>query len=83
MDPTIGVPDRTPAAVKVRPLGSGPVSVKVEAGYPVAVTVKVPSVPTVKFAELPEVIDGAWSTVRVKFWVALGAVPLLAVMVIG
>ena len=48
-----------------------------------AVTVKVPAVPTVKVAELPEVMAGAWSTVSVKLWVALGKVPLAAVMVIG
>ena len=50
---------------------------------PVAVTVKVPAVPTVKVVELPEVMAGAWSTVRVKLWVAFGRLPLVAVMVIG
>ena len=50
---------------------------------PVAVTVKVPAVPTVKVVLAAEVMAGAWSTVRVKDWVALGRVPLAAVMVIG
>ena len=64
-------------------MGSDPVSVKVGAGYPVASTVKVPAVPAAKVAELPEVIVGAWSTVSVNVWVALGLVPLAAVMVIA
>ena len=60
-------------ALRVTPLGNGPVSVKVGAGKPVAVTVKVPAVPTVKVGELPEVMAGAWSTVSVKLWVAFGS----------
>ena len=68
---------------RVTPLGSAPVSLKVGAGLPVAVTVKLPAEPTVKVAELAEVMVGASSTVSVKFWVASGATPLVAVMVIG
>ena len=50
--PAAGVPDSTPAvALRVTPLGRVPVSVKVGAGKPVAVTVKVPAVPTVKVVE--------------------------------
>ena len=47
------------------------------------VTVKVPADPTVKVVESAEVMVGAWSTVRVKDWVAFGLVPFDAVMVIG
>ena len=82
-DPMIGVPDSTPVVeLRVTPLGSGPVSEKVGAGLPEAVTVKVPALPTVKVVALPDVIDGAWSTVSVKPWVASGSKPLAAVMVI-
>ena len=56
---------------------------KVGAGKPVAVTVKVPAVPSVKVAWLAEVMAAAASTVRVKLWVALGLTPLAAVMVNG
>ena len=48
-----------------------------------AVTVKVPAVPTAKVVESADVMDGAWSTVSVKSWVAFGLTPLAAVMVIG
>ena len=66
-------------------MGSAPVSVKVGAGDPVAVTVKVPAVPSVKVVWLAEVMVGATrvDTVRVKLWVALGVTPLAAVMVMG
>ena len=47
------------------------------------VTVKVPAVPTVKVVALALVMAGASLTVRVKFCVALGATPLLAVIVMG
>ena len=72
--------------MKVTPDGSAPVSVIVGAGFPLAVTVKVPAAPTLKVAELAEVMVGAtWTvfTVKVNAWVASGAVPLVAVMVIG
>ena len=82
--PAAGVPDSTPVVEsRVTPVGRVPVSEKVGAGLPVAVTVKVPAVPTVKVVVLAEVMAGAGSTVRVKDWVALGRVPLAAVMVIG
>ena len=48
-----------------------------------AVTVKVPAVPSVKVVVVAEVMAGAASTVRVKVWVASGPTPLEAVMVIG
>jgi hypothetical protein len=47
--------------LKVTPLGSAPVSVRDGVGVPVAVTVKVPAVPTTKVALLALVIAGAWS----------------------
>ena len=46
-------------------------------------TVKVPADPTSKVEEAALVIAGAWSTVRVKLWVALEPTPFEAVMVIG
>jgi hypothetical protein len=59
------VPLSTPAELNVTPLGSDPVSLKVGAGYPVAVTVNEPEVPTVKVALFALVIAGAWFTVKV------------------
>ena len=50
-------------------------------GVPVAVTVKVPAVPTVNVAPAALVIAGAWFTVSVKVCVASGATPLPAVSV--
>ena len=41
----VGFPYSAPAVDKVTPLGRAPVSLKVGAGMPVAVTVKVPAVP--------------------------------------
>jgi hypothetical protein len=50
----------------VTPLGSAPVSVKDGVGAPVAVTVKLPAVPTVNVVLLALLIAGAWLTVSVK-----------------
>ena len=47
------------------------------------VTVKLPAVPVVKVVLLALVIAGAWLTVSVKVWVALGVTPLAAVKVSG
>ena len=48
------------------------------------VTVKEPAVPTVNVVVARRlVMAGAWSTVRVKLWVASVPTPLVAVMVIG
>ena len=56
----VGVPLSTPvAALNVTPLGSVPVSVNVGAGLPVAVTVNVPAVPTVKVVLFALVIADA------------------------
>src|SRR6185437_4933612 len=71
---------------KVTPAGSAPVSViDIEAlvGSPVVVTVNVPAWFRARVALLALVIDGACSTVSVYDWVALGATPLAAVIVIG
>jgi hypothetical protein len=64
-DPTVpdaGVPLRTPAVVKVTPPGSAPVSVKLGAGGPEAVTVNVPADPTVNVVVFPLVNTGAVPT---------------------
>jgi hypothetical protein len=81
-----GVPLSTPAEVKVTPAGSVPVSLKVGAGIPVAVAVNDPAAPTLNVVVAALVMVGAWvdwTTVSVKFWVAFGVTPLLAVMVMG
>jgi hypothetical protein len=64
-------------------VGKAPVAEKVEAGKPVAVTVNVPATPIKNVVALPLVIAGGWFTVSVKLCVALGATPLLAVIVSG
>jgi hypothetical protein len=67
----------------VTPLGRAPVSVSDGVGVPVAVTVKLPAVPTVNVVLFPLVIAGAWFTVSVNAWVAGEPTPLLAVIVNG
>src|SRR5260221_360588 len=58
--PPAGVPERTPVAgFSVTPEGSAPVTEKVGAGKPVAVTVKVPAFPVTKVVLLALVIAGA------------------------
>ena len=58
--PAAGVPLKTPVAVsKITPVGNVPVRANVGAGSPVAVTVKVPAVPTVKIVLSALVIVGA------------------------
>ena len=55
-----GVPLSTPVfAFKVTPPGSAPLSVKVDAGKPLAVTVNVPAVATLKTVLFALVIAGA------------------------
>jgi len=78
--PAAGVPESTPAVVKVTPEGRAPVSVKVGAGEPVAVTVKVPAEPAVKVVLLALVMAGAWLTVKVNFCVAAVPTPFEALM---
>ena len=52
-------------ATNVTPLGSAPVSVRVGAGVPVVVTVKLPAVPAVNVVLLALVIAGAVCAVDV------------------
>ena len=77
-----GVPEITPeVGSSVRPLGRVPVvTAKVGAGKPLAATVKLPAVPTVKVALAALVMVGAWPTVSVKVCVASVPTPLLATM---
>jgi hypothetical protein len=63
------VPDNRPAVLSVMPDGSDPVSEKVGAGYPVAVTVNDPAAFGVNVVLLALVIDGAWLMVKVKEFV--------------
>src|SRR2546427_13274433 len=78
--PAAGVPLRTPVVVlNVTPVGSVPVSLNVGAGNPVAVTVNVPTVPTVNVVLLALVMAGARSTVSVEVWLA-GDAPRFAVL---
>ena len=88
--PAPGVPDSIPVpfplSLKVTPLGSAPVSVRVGAGVPVVVTENVLAVPTVNVVLLALVIAGPafpGFTVSVKAWVAAVPTPLAAVSVRG
>ena len=75
-----GVPLSNPvAALKVTPLGRLPPSLSVGVGKPVAATVNVPAVPTVKVVLAALVIAGAPFTVSVKLCTAFEPIPLLAV----
>src|SRR5207245_5127650 len=65
----LSVPVPFPLSVKVTPLGSAPVSVRVGVGVPVVVTVNVPAVPTTNVALLALVIAGAWLTVMLSAFV--------------
>ncbi len=58
------VPVRTPEAFNVTPVGSVPVSEKVGAGSPEALTLKEPAIPLTKVAEFDDVITGAWPVPR-------------------
>jgi len=70
--------------LNVTPLGSVPASVSVGVGEPVAVTAKLPAVPTVNVVLAALVIPGAWLwfTFSVKLWPAALPTPLLAANVI-
>ena len=67
-------------AVNVMPGGSVPALVKVGAGVPVVVTVKLNAVPEVAVAEFALVMASPLLTVKVKAWVAV-PVEFLAAMV--
>ncbi len=71
----------SPFGVKVTPPGSVPDTDRVGVGDPVAVTVNDPADPTVNTAVLTLVIAGMSCTVKVKFCVALGTTPFVAVIV--
>ena len=75
------MPLRTPAALKLTPLGKVLVMLNVVAGNPFAIMAKLPDVATINFAAFPLVTAGASLTVKVKFCVALLPTPLLAVKV--
>jgi len=65
--PVAGVPLNAPVAVlNVTPLGSAPVSLRVGAGKPVAVTVNVPAVPTENVVLAALVIWGAAGVAELK-----------------
>ena len=82
--PAPGVPDRVPLEARVTPEGRGPVSVNPIGVSPVAVTAKVPALPTVKVVDAAEVNTGGVAvTVRVKSWVVVLLLTSVAVMVIG
>jgi hypothetical protein len=80
---TDAVPLRAPVELNVTPPGSAPISLKVGAGKPVAVTLKDPNVPTINVALFALVMTAAWFTVSVKFCVAFGKIPFEAVTMIG
>ncbi len=65
--------------MRVTPVGSAPVSLNVGTGEPIAVTVNVPNVPTVKVVLFVLVIAGRVPTVKVKFCVAFTPIPFAAV----
>ena len=83
--PAVGVPERVAVplwlSTKVTPLGSAPASVRDGIGAPVAVTEKVPDVPTVNVVLLALVMADDWVTVNMKLCEALPEL-LLACMVI-
>jgi hypothetical protein len=70
-----------PLLVNDTPLGKAPLSLRLAVGWPLAVIVNVPAVPTVNVVLLALVMAGAWFTVSVKLCVALVAVPFEAVKV--
>ena len=79
--PVVGLPLSTPL-VKFTPVGREPaVRLKIGAGKPLAVGVKVPAVPTAKVVALALVKAATWLTVSVKFLVAGVPTPLLATTV--
>ena len=87
--PSAGVPASvavpSPLSVKVTPVGNVPVETTRAGlvGKPLVVTPKVPPTPTLNVVLSALVIAGAWSTVRVKDWVASGEMPFEAVIVKG
>ena len=70
-----------PLFTNVTPEGSAPDSVMAGAGVPAVVMVNVPAVPTLNAVFAALVIAGPALAVSVKVCVALGVIPLAAVMV--
>jgi len=82
--PAAGVPLSRPLVeLRVTPVGSGPVSLNVGAGKPVAVTLNDPAVPTVNVVLFALVIVGGRSTDSVKFCTPSAPIPLCAVNISG
>ena len=80
--PAAGVPLNTPVAgTKLTPEGKVPVKERVGVGSPLATTVKLPAIPSVKLVLSALVMEGGWLIVMLKFCVALGNVPFAAVTV--
>ena len=83
--PAAGVPLNLavplPLFTNVTPDGRAPDFVMVGAGVPAVVIVNVPTVPTLNAVLAALVMAGPGLAVRVKVCVALGDMPLLAVMV--
>jgi hypothetical protein len=69
-----------PLFTKVTPEGSAPDSVIVGEGVPAVVMLNVPAVPTLNAVFAALVIAGPALAVSVKVWVALGEMPLAAVI---
>jgi hypothetical protein len=70
-------------STKVTPEGRAPVSESDGVGNPVEVTEKDPAEPLEKVVLEPEVMAGAWFTVRVKGCEASGLTPFVADRVSG
>ena len=70
-----------PLFANVTPFGTVPVAVSEGVGAPVAVTVKLPTVPAVNVVLVAVVIAGAWLTVSVKGWLTGVPTPLPAMVV--
>ena len=82
--PPAGVPPRIPVPeLNVTPVGKVPVSDRVGAGSPVAVTVKDPAAPTVNAVLFALATAAGWFTVKVKFCEASVPIPLCAVNAMG
>ena len=79
LDPSSGVPERTPSAESVRPAGSASLVLKVKVlGLPVAAKLKLLAVPMVKLALLLLMMDGGPNTSSVKGWMLGVTMPLSA-----
>ena len=69
MPPNVAVP--FPLSVKVTPVGKVPVSVKVDAGTPVVITVNEPAVSTLNVVLLALVITGGAETINMPVFCAV------------